>query len=187
MTPTKLPNKVAAWLAERIDLGPIRELIEHKTVPVHAATRWYYFGGITLFLFAIQVITGMLLLLYYRPTVGEAFDSVRFIITRVEFGWLIRSIHSWSANLLVFAAFVHMFSVVFTHAYRKPRGTHLVQRHRAAGPDAGLRVQRLPAALEQDLLFRHEGGYRCGGGGRPLIGPLIARFLRGGEDVGGPR
>ena len=58
---------------------------------------------------------------YYRPTVAEAFDSVRFIMTRVQFGWLIRSIHSWSANLMIFMAFVHMFSVVFTHAYRPPR------------------------------------------------------------------
>ena len=51
-------------------------------MPVHSATRWYYFGGITLFLFGIQVMTGILLMLYYRPTVAESFDSVRFIMTR---------------------------------------------------------------------------------------------------------
>src|ERR1019366_10527431 len=71
--------------------------------------------------FGVQMFTGLLLLLYYRPTVAEAFDSVRFIMTRVEFGWLIRSIQSWSANLLIFTAFIHMFSVVFLKAYRKPR------------------------------------------------------------------
>ena len=92
----------------------------YKTVPVHSATRWYYFGGITLFLFGIQVVTGAWLLSTIA-TVAEGFDSVRFIMTRVEFGWLIRSIDSWSANLLIFVAFVHMFSVVFTHAYRPPR------------------------------------------------------------------
>src|ERR1700686_1448588 len=124
MSATELKTKKTSWLGERIDLSGMAELIEHKTVPVHSATRWYYFGGITLFLFVIQVITGVLLLLYYRPTVSEAFESVRFIMTRVEFGWLIRSIHSWSANLLIFAAFVHMFSVVFTHAYRPPRELH---------------------------------------------------------------
>jgi len=113
--------KIIRWLDGRLALSSIRELAAHKTVPVHSATRWYYFGGITLFLFGIQVVTGTLLLFYYRPTVAEGFDSVRFIVTRVEFGWLIRSIHSWSANLMIFAAFVHMFSVVFTHAYRPPR------------------------------------------------------------------
>ena len=58
-----------AWLDERLGLPETREILAHKTVPVHSGTMWYYFGGITLFLFSIQVITGILLLLYYRPTV----------------------------------------------------------------------------------------------------------------------
>jgi cytochrome b6 len=62
---------------------------------------------------------GILLLLYYRASADEAYESVRFLMTQVEFGWLIRSIHSWSANLMIGAAMVHMFSV-FLH-YRKPR------------------------------------------------------------------
>src|SRR5512135_1981038 len=104
MTATEMKAKTTDWLGERLDISGLRELLDHKRVPVHSATKWYYFGGITLFLFGIQVMTGILLLLYYRPTVAESFDSVRFIMTRVEFGWLIRSIHSWSANLLIFAA-----------------------------------------------------------------------------------
>ena len=110
-----------AWLDERLGLASIREFIAHKTVPVHSGTLWYYFGGVTLFLFTVQVLTGMLLLLYYRPTSGEAYESVQFIMTRVRFGWLIRSIHSWSANLMILSAFIHMFSVVFLRAYRRPR------------------------------------------------------------------
>src|SRR5947208_5310619 len=109
------------WFGERLGLSSIREFLSHKTVPVHSATMWYYFGGITLFLFTIQVMTGVLLLLCYRPSPTEAYESVQFIVTKVQFGWLIRSVHSWSANLMILAAFVHMFSVVFLHAYRKPR------------------------------------------------------------------
>lgn len=75
----------------------------------------------TLFLLGSQVFTGILLLLYYKPTAESAFESVQFIVTKVEFGWMIRSIHSWSANLMVGAAFVHLFSVFFLKAYRKPR------------------------------------------------------------------
>src|SRR2546422_3477363 len=101
------------WFADRAGMDSIRSFLAHKTVPVHSATVWYYFGGITLFLFVIQVLTGVLLLLYYRPTPTEAFESVQFIVTRVEFGWLVRSIHSWSANLMVLAALIHMFSVFF--------------------------------------------------------------------------
>src|SRR6266511_5087180 len=114
-------HQVTDWFEERLGLASAREILAHKTVPVHSATMWYYFGGITLFLFVIQVLTGMLLLLYYRPSLSEAYESLQFIMTRVKFGWLVRSIHSWSANLMILAAFIHMFSVVFLHAYRRPR------------------------------------------------------------------
>ena len=110
-----------AWLKERYDLTAIEQLIKKKEVPIGRHTVWYYFGGITLFFFMIQVATGILLLLYYRPTAEAAFESVQFIMTEVRFGWLIRSIHSWSANLMIAAAFIHLFSVFFLKAYRKPR------------------------------------------------------------------
>ncbi len=181
----KLNDKVSGWFAERIDISPIKELIAHKTVPVHAATRWYYFGGITLFLFTIQVITGVLLLLYYRPTVGEAFDSVRFIVTRVQFGWLIRSIHSWSANLLVFVAFIHMFSVVFTHAYRKPRELTWFTGIALLGIMLGFGFSGYLLPWNKISYFATKVGTDVAAG-LPLIGPTISRFLRGGDDVGGP-
>ena len=109
------------WLDERLDLGDLTAFLRHKTVPIHYYSYWYYLGGITLFLFVIQVLTGILLLLYYRPSADGAFESVQYIMTQVQFGWLIRSIHSWSANLMIFTAFAHMFSVLFLKAYRKPR------------------------------------------------------------------
>ncbi len=92
----------------------------HKRIPVHSQSFWYYWGGISLFLFLIQIFTGILLLVYYRPG-AEAFESVRQITYVMHFGWLIRSAHSWSANLILFAILVHMFSVYFMKAYRKPR------------------------------------------------------------------
>src|SRR5207237_1074772 len=71
--------------------------------------------------FGVQVFTGILLLLYYRPSATEAYESVQFIVTQVPFGWLIRNVHSWSANLLIGLAFAHFFSVFFLKSYRKPR------------------------------------------------------------------
>ncbi len=121
MAPPRLVQTLTAWLDERINLEEIREFVRHKVVPVHQHTIWYYFGGMTLFLFGIQVCTGILLLLYYRPSAEEAFESVQFIMTEVQFGWLIRSIHSWSANLMIATLMIHLFSVYFLRAYRKPR------------------------------------------------------------------
>jgi quinol-cytochrome oxidoreductase complex cytochrome b subunit len=173
-----------SWLDERLGLGAIREFLAHKSVPAHSATVWYYFGGITLFLFMIQVATGILLLLYYRPTPGEAYESVQFIMTRVEFGWLIRSIHSWAANLMVLAAFIHMFSVVFLHAYRRPREVTWFS-------GLGLLGLAMAFGFSGYLLPWNETAYFATkvatdmASGVPLIGEPLARFLRGGDDVGG--
>lgn len=111
---------VCRWVDERIGLSELIAFARHKTVPQHKHSFWYYWGGISLLFFIVQLFTGILLLVYYRPG-KEAFDSVRQITYDVDFGWLIRSAHSWSANLMVFAVFVHMFSVFFMKAYQKPR------------------------------------------------------------------
>src|SRR5205807_8006619 len=116
-----LMSQIIDWVDERLNLADIRHFIQEKGVPIHTQKIWYYLGGMTLFLFMIQVASGILLLLYYRPGSAEAYESVQFIVTQVDFGWLVRNIHSWSANLLILAAFGHMFSVFFLKAYRKPR------------------------------------------------------------------
>jgi cytochrome b6 len=101
------------WLDERLSISTVGEIASHKEIPLHRHTIWYYFGGMTLFLFTVQVVTGILLLLYYRASSESAFESVQFIITEVKFGWLIRSIHSWSANLMIATLMIHLFSVYF--------------------------------------------------------------------------
>src|SRR5215813_8153018 len=106
-------TKVSAWLDDRLSLSALRQLAAHKTVPVHRC--------MPLFFFCVQVMTGILLMLYYRPAADGAFESVEFIMTTVPFGWLVRSIHSWSANLMVFFAFSHLVTVYFLKAYRPPR------------------------------------------------------------------
>ena len=178
-----MAGKAYRWLDDRLALTSIRKLVDHKTVPVHSASRWYYFGGITLFLFGIQVVTGTLLLFYYRPTIAEGFDSVRFIMTRVEFGWLIRSIHSWSANLMIFAAFVHMFSVVFTHAYRPPRELTWASGILLLGLLLAFGFSGYLLPWNQISYFATKVGADVAGS-TPLIGKTIARLLRGGDDVG---
>src|SRR3989338_2553099 len=97
------------------------DLAFHKTVPLHRHTFWYYLGGMTLVLIGIQIGSGILLLLYYRSSAAEAFESIRAIMTKVEFGWLVRSVHAWAANLAIVFAFLHLSSTFFLKAYRPPR------------------------------------------------------------------
>src|ERR1051326_4736008 len=101
--------RVRNWLDERFGWDELLAPLRHKTVPIHRYSYWYFLGGITLFLFGVQVCTGILLLLYYRPSANEAFESVQYLMTQVKFGWLVRSVHSWAANLMIFTAFLHMF------------------------------------------------------------------------------
>jgi len=172
------------WLEERLGWRAGQELIEHKDVPRHRHTVWYYFGGMTLFLFGVQVCTGILLLLYYRPSAETAFESVQFIMTEVQFGWLIRSVHSWSANLMIGAAFVHMFSTMFLRAFRRPReitwisGVLLFFLSLAFGFSGYL----LP--WNKLAYFATKVGTDIAGV-VPLIGPFLLRFLRGGDEVTG--
>ena len=114
-------EKPLQWLDDRLGWSAMRDFLSHKTVPMHRYTVFYYLGGMTLFFFLVQVCTGVLLMLYYRPSADEAFESIEFLVTSVPFGWLIRSIHAWSANLMVFFAFLHLMSVYFLRAYRAPR------------------------------------------------------------------
>jgi len=172
------------WLDERLGLSALREFAAHKTVPLHSATAWYYFGGVTLFLFTIQVLTGVLLLLYYRPSPTEAYESVQFIMTRVQFGWLVRSIHSWSANLMILTAFIHMFSVVFLHSYRRPREITWLSGLVLLGLALGFGFSGYLLPWNKVSYFATKVGTDMAAS-VPVAGHQVARFLRGGADVGG--
>lgn len=172
------------WFKERLPFTSWKDFFKKKTVPLHKHTVWYIFGGAALFLFIIQVITGILLLLYYRPSSDAAFESVKFIMTQVKFGWLVRSIHSWSANLFVLILFIHMFSVYFMKAYRKPREltwvTGLLMFFIALG--FGFTGYLLP--WNTLAYFATKVGTEITSV-VPFIGNFLLRFLRGGEDVTG--
>ncbi len=184
MSRTSRKKAIQVWLEERLGLEGVREFIAHKTVPVHSATAWYYFGGITLFLFVIQVLTGILLLLYYKPTASEAYESVQFIMTRVQFGWLVRSIHSWSANLMILSAFMHMFSVVFLHSYRRPRELTWLSGIVLLGLALAFGFSGYLLPWNTISYFATKVGTDMAAS-VPWVGHAVARYLRGGDDVGG--
>jgi len=177
-------GQVTAWVDERIDLSGLSQLIQHKVVPVHRHTIWYYFGGMTLFLFVIQVCTGILLILYYRPSAEEAFESVQFIVTEVQFGWLIRSIHSWSANLMIATLMVHLFSVYFARAYRKPREITWISGMILFGIALTFGFSGYLLPWNTLAYFATKVGTDVAGQ-IPVVGHLITRILRSGEDVSG--
>lgn len=175
---------VVRWLDDRVGLAALRAVAEKKTVPVHRHTVWYYFGGMTLFFFLVQVATGILLMLYYRPSAQEAYESVQFIMTEVPFGWLVRSIHSWSANLMIGAAFVHLFSVLFLKAYRPPRELTWMSGFLLFVLALGFGFSGYLLPWNKLAFFATRVGTDIAGS-VPLAGEFLLRFFRGGDHVTG--
>ena len=110
------------WLDRRYQITPLIEFLRHKEVPKgpHSMV-WYYLGGATMFFFMVQVVTGVLLLMYYQPGEATAYESIRYLTTKVPFGWLMRSVHCWSAHLMIISRVTPMFSTMRLKAYRPPR------------------------------------------------------------------
>lgn len=177
-----LARDVWRFLDERFLISDLAGFARKKMVPEHKRSFWYFFGGICLFLTGIQVATGGLLLLYYTPHVDAAHESIQFIMGGVKFGWLIRSVHSWTANILIGMMFVHMFSTFFLKAYRKPRELTWVTGFL-------LLVLFMAFGFSGYLLPWNELSYfatRVGtdiAGSLPLIGPWLKTVILGGPEV----
>ncbi|RMD90925.1 MAG: cytochrome bc complex cytochrome b subunit [Calditrichaeota bacterium] len=172
------------WFVESFpfDLNLLKE-ISSEPIPNHLKRWWFAIGGTPLYLFIIQATTGIILTFYYVPHPAEAFNSVAAITTEVRFGWFIRSVHRWSANLMIFTLFLHMMRVFFTAAYRKPRELNWMI-------GVGLLVTTLGFGFTGYSLIYEQISYWASVVGTniaeatPLIGPLIANFIRGGPEVG---
>ncbi|MBC8345017.1 MAG: cytochrome bc complex cytochrome b subunit [Candidatus Marinimicrobia bacterium] len=177
-------KKIMPWFNDRLDLDGAIAFAKKKRVPIFYGTVWYYLGGISLFLFAVQLVTGILLVLYYQPGAETAFESVKFIVSKVSFGWLVREVHSWSANLFVLFVFLHMFTVYFSKAYRKPREmtwiTGMVLFMLALG--FGFSGYLLP--WNELAFFATKVGSDIAGA-LPWVGESLLRILRAGDEVTG--
>jgi cytochrome b6 len=181
------PVKVRLWRAvdERYRLGALVDFLRHKEVPRGGHwTIWYYFGGVALFFFLVQIATGILLLMYYQVGEATSYESMKLLVGRVPFGWLIRSIHCWSAHLMCLAMVVHLCSVAFTKAYRKPREMTWFT-------GCVLLALALGFGFSGYLLPWNELSYFATAVGTdsvksiPGVGPWMLRVLRGGDEVSG--
>jgi quinol-cytochrome oxidoreductase complex cytochrome b subunit len=170
----------SGWIGVRVGTNALAAALLHVPIPVGART--FYLGGITMFLFGVQVVTGTLLALYYKPTPDTAYDSVIFITSDVTFGWLIRSMHHWAANLMIVCLALHVIRIFFQAAYKYPReltwlvGTGLL----FATIGFGFTGYLLP--WDQRAFWATIVGTEIAGS-VPIIGEPLLLLLRGGPDV----
>jgi cytochrome b6 len=177
--------RLKGWVTERYDVADeLRELARHKLVPVHAREIWYYTGGIVLFLFAIQFITGIALAFYYVPYFEKAHESIIEIVTKLNMGWFFRSLHHWGAQVAIFVMFIHVFATLLLKSYRKPRELLWISGFCLLGVSIffGLSGYFL---LWDERAFAAVRVATGGAGNLPVFGGWIKAFLRGGIDVTG--
>ena len=176
-------SQIPTWARERIpfDWNHLKH-ITSEPIPRHLKKWWFCVGGTPLYLFFIQIITGIALTFYYVPEPGKAYESVRHITEAVPFGWWIRGIHRWSAELMVVAVILHMMRVFFTGAYRKPREINWII-------GMGLLITVLTFGFTGYSLIYNQLSYWAAVVGTniaaavPVAGPYLAGFMRGGPVI----
>ena len=175
-----MAEKVLVWIDERLGLTTIYKTVLDRPVP--KVNWWYTLGSATLFLFVIQVTTGIFLSVYYVPSPDHAYESIQYIMTGVAFGWLIRGIHHWSASLMVVFVFIHMLRTFYMAAYKYPREftwlTGVVLLLATLG--MGFTGYLLP--WNQRAYWATTVGTEIPGT-VPLLGGFIERILRGGTEL----
>ncbi|MET0814593.1 MAG: cytochrome bc complex cytochrome b subunit, partial [Pseudoxanthomonas sp.] len=114
-------NRVLAWTEQRL---PILSFLASHTTHYYAPKNlniWYYFGVLASVVLVNQLATGIFLAMFYKPSAAEAFSSVEYIMRDVEWGWLIRYMHSTGASLFFIVVYLHMFRGLMYGSYQKPR------------------------------------------------------------------
>merc|ERR1711994_708789 len=175
-------SPVYDWFNERLEIQDIVDDISSKYVPPHVNI-FYCLGGITLVCFLIQFATGFAMTFYYKPTVVEAYTSVQYLMTDVSFGWLIRSVHRWSASMMVLMLILHVFRVYLTGGFKRPRELTWVTGVTMAVITVSFGVTGYSLPWDQ------VGFWACKivtgvPAAVPIVGEPLVLVLRGGESVG---
>jgi quinol-cytochrome oxidoreductase complex cytochrome b subunit len=171
------------WLEERSGLvGGVRYFLMRK---VPGDTNWMQtLGSATLTAFIVQALTGVILAMYYKPSPHDAYASIQNITDHVFMGWLVRGMHKWGASVFIILLFLHMGRVFLFGAYKYPRelnwivGVLLL----VLGLTEGFTGYLLP--WDQTAYWASVVGINLNGTA-PFLGPWLAQFLRGGQEISG--
>jgi len=112
---------LTTWIDDRF---PMTKMWKEQVAEYYAPKNmnfWYFFGSLALFVMVIQIVTGIFLTMNYKPSAAEAFGSVEYIMRDVEWGWLIRYMHSTGASAFFVVVYLHMFRALLYGSYQKPR------------------------------------------------------------------
>jgi ubiquinol-cytochrome c reductase cytochrome b subunit len=173
---------ISRWLDERIGLTEIRATLLDRKVPGRL-TWWHTLGSATLAVFVVQVVTGVVLAMYYSPSPDHAYNSIRFIQQQVISGSLLRGIHHWGASAMVVLAIAHMIRVFTMGAYKYPREINWLLGVGLFMIVMGFSFTGYLLPWDQKAYWATEVGTNIAGT-TPLIGSMLLKLFRGGTQLG---
>ncbi len=175
-----MSTKIGNWLDERVSWRQVWQAIFLRKIP---EVNWLYtLGSASLFVAVNQIVTGILLTIYYVPTPDHAYDSVQYITTEIPMGWLIRGLHHWGASAMVVLVVLHMLRVIFYGAYKFPREVTWFSGVFLLIIVIGFGFTGYLLPWDQKAYWATTVGTRIAGT-PPLIGDFILRVVRGGEEL----
>lgn len=176
-------GKIFDWIDERFGVKQPHRKFLYRRIP-EGVNYLFCLGGIAFTFFIMLFLSGLLLSIHYAPSEKEAFASIVRIQNEVTLGWLIRSIHKWSANLLIVSIMLHSLRVFIYKAYQAPRELNWAAGSLtlAIAMASGFTGYLLP--WDQKAYWATEVGTSMAST-IPLIGTQILYLVRGGEDVTG--
>ena len=173
-------SKFANWMDERFAWRQVWEAIFLRKIP---HVNWLYtLGSASLFVAINQIVTGILLTIYYVPTPDHAYDSVQYITTQIPAGWLIRGLHHWGASAMVILVVLHMLRVIFYGAYKFPREVTWFSGVFLLLVVIGFGFTGYLLPWDQKAYWATTVGTSIAGT-PPLIGDWILLIVRGGEEL----
>ena len=175
-----MTTRVGNWLDVRLGWRRVWEAIFKRKIP--KVNWWYTLGSATLFVAVNQIVTGILLTIYYVPTPDHAYDSVQYITTQVAMGWLIRGLHHWGASAMVVVVVLHMLRVIFYGAYKYPREVTWITGVLLLLVVVGFGFTGYLLPWDQKAYWATTVGTRIAGT-PPIIGDYLLRIMRGGSDL----
>jgi len=174
--------RLGSWLDERLGWRRVWEAIFLRKVP---KVNWLYtLGSATLFVAVNQIVTGILLTIYYVPTPDQAYETVRYISTQVPAGWLIRGLHHWGASAMVVLTALHMLRVILHGAYKYPREITWLTGVGLLLIVLGFGFTGYLLPWDQKAFWATTVGTRIAEV-TPLVGRWILLLMRGGQELTG--
>jgi ubiquinol-cytochrome c reductase cytochrome b subunit len=175
-------NAIYRWLEERIDLSGMRKALLDREVPDNL-TWMHTLGSAAAAAFTVQIVTGVVLAMYYAPSPDHAYDSIRYLDSAIPSGALLRGMHHWGASAMVLLVGAHMIRVFTMGAYKYPREANWLVGVGLFALVMGFGFTGYLLPWDQKAFWATEVGTNIAGT-MPLFGAMMVKLLRGGSQLG---